>query len=160
MTTLSTRDAYEHYADAMTTRTATPPVKFDSFRRWLTNGRAKVKKKGHFRQVIKSSLDALIEQEVAKAGGTPPTKARRARPDEKHDRSKKKARKSRGIEYQGQLLGKVFDQAGRNYVRELQDSSRRPAVIDEVLAVRLAKDSGSKSLLAYINELERLATTS
>lgn len=160
MATLSTRDAYEHYADAMNTRTKAAPVKFDSFRRWLNNGRAKVKKKGHFRLVVKSSLDALIEQEVAKAGGTPPTKARRARPDEKHDRGKKKGRKSRGIEYQGQLLGKVFDQAGRNYVRELQDTGKRPAVIVEVLKERLAKDSGSKSLLAYIGELERLATAS
>lgn len=163
MALLSTRDAYERYADAMNTRSKRAPVKFDSFRRWLNQGRVKIKKRGHWRLVESASLTSLINVELDKGGRKPlrePAKTRRALPEEKHAKKTSRKRKSRGAGYQSQLLEGVWDKVGSNYVAELQQTGKRPPAVQELLEASLGSDTGAKSVLAYLTELERRATAS
>ena len=49
------RDAYSRYAEVVPN-----PIKFDSFRRWITEGRIWSKKDGRFKLLLENSLDAFI----------------------------------------------------------------------------------------------------
>lgn len=51
---ITPREAYETYA-----KQVSRPVRFDSFRRWITEGRVVSQKNGHRNEVLKSSAEAF-----------------------------------------------------------------------------------------------------
>lgn len=51
---LSMRDAYTHYAEAVP-----EPIKFDSFRRWVTQGRVRSRKVGRFKEIPLGCLEGF-----------------------------------------------------------------------------------------------------
>lgn len=168
---LSTRDAYEFYAKAVRN-----PVAFDSFRRWLNNGKIKFRKRGRFREVSVDGLKKFIAEAVKskpkpkkKSNAKPKPKAKKQskRKSSKKTTPKptatrkstskpKTSRKRRKSSVAANLGDGVYRNMAVKNVEELRQTGRRPQMVESVVCT-VNEGREQKILREYVTLLEKLA---